>query len=132
MLSWVRLNFLICEPVQIQKFTLWPDLWWHYVLVRSSDLEHKEEKWSKALNTNKVNRFQHLWRNLVIIRPPLSINIKVSSFLKHNVHEWSLLVSTAVSHNILHKDFAVLILQRLTREFLFSYLFHWDKTIHSH
>ncbi len=52
---------------------------------------------------NKINRFRHVRRNLFVVRSSLSIDVKVCSFLKHDVHRRFLLIDTAVAHNILYE-----------------------------
>lgn len=57
----------------------------------------------EALNTNKINKFRHLKRDLIVVEPPLSIDIKVYLFLKHNIHKRFLFADIAIAHNTLYK-----------------------------
>jgi len=74
-----------------------------YILVRLSDLAVREEGQIEALGTNKINRFRHLGRDLIIARPSLLTGAKVCPLLKHGVYRRFLLTGTAAAHNTLYK-----------------------------
>lgn len=74
-----------------------------YVLVRSLDFANEKEEQSEALGTNKINRFRHLRRDLIVARSSLSIDAKIYSLLKHDIYRRFFLIDIAIAHNTLYK-----------------------------
>lgn len=54
-------------------------------------------------NTNKVNRFGHFRRNLVITGSTLPASTKIGLLLKYIIYRWFLLTSTAATYDTLYK-----------------------------
>jgi hypothetical protein len=74
-----------------------------YVLVRPSDLARGEEGQSEGLDTNKIDRFRDLRRDLIVARPSLPTGTKVCPLLKHSIHRRFLLTGTGAAHNTLYE-----------------------------